>query len=104
MLGITYENGWTFHYDAKEMKGPIPDTPQQVLLPPSTMGISIEVCPESPISGRVYVKNLDLTRKHPIATIQAEKGFSGPIVVVACQTLNSEPVDHAKPHVLGPDI
>lgn len=88
VLGVTYDNGWTFHHEAKEMKGPIADTPQQVLLPPGTRGISVEVCPESPISGRIYVTKLDTTRKHPIAILQAEDGHSGPIVQIVCQVLD----------------
>jgi len=86
VLGIEHRQGrLVFHSQPDEIKGPLADKPQQVLLPAGTKAINIEVCSGSAISGRIYVIEINTARKHPVATFQSEAGYSGPIVQVICQ-------------------
>lgn len=105
VLGIRYEAGRIiFHSELNEVKGPLADKPQQVLLPPGTRAIDFEVCSGSTISGRPYVIDVKLERDHPFAILKCEDGYSGAIVQVILEGSDVEPVDYTESQVLSPDI
>jgi len=85
VLNIEHEPGRIiFHAKPNEVKGPLGDTTQVVLLPPGTMEIHAEVCPGSTVSGAIWQGEVRYDLDHPFATLRAETGYSGPIVEVTC--------------------
>ena len=85
MLGIGHEPGRIIlHSKPDEIKGPLADRAQEVLLLPGTVAVNVEVCSGSAISGRIYVLEVRSKLQHPYAVMQSETGFSGPIVQVTC--------------------
>ena len=86
VLGMGYESGEAVIRCApNEMVGPVADKPQEVMLPVGTRGISVDVCPGSPISGRPYVEHIDVARRHPLATVRCPPGCSGTYVRIFCE-------------------
>lgn len=86
VLGIKHEDHrLRFYCEPNEVKGPLADVPTEVILPVGTKGVSLQVCPESVISGCPYVIEINTTRQHPVGTFQCESGYSGPMVRIVCQ-------------------
>ena len=85
VLNIGHEPGRIiFHSKPDEVKGPLADRTQVVLLPPGTREIHVEVCSGSTISGAIWQGEVRYDLEHPFATLRSETGYSGPIVEVTC--------------------
>lgn len=86
VLGITYQHGRgiIFHKDDPyEMVGPVPDIPQEYLLPPGTQRVAVETV-SGLISSQGYIVSTRLDLKHPSGTFQVDEGYSGAPQHIIC--------------------
>ena len=58
------------------LEGPVPDKPEEYLLPVGTEGIAWEICPGA-VSGRCYCLDVRTGLSHPTAWLVTETGYSG---------------------------
>jgi len=80
VLGLLYDprrKVWRIS-ERPGLEGPVPDKPQEYLLPVGTQGITWEICPGA-VSGRCYCLNVRPELTHPTAWLVMETGYSGAI-------------------------